>query len=142
MEHGVSVKALREAVHFAEHKLNIGITGKYTAVRDSYANGTSISWVRVYCLPDYVFFNHSSHVNAGVSCVSCHGRVDQMPLMWQEASLQMEWCLECHRDPAKYVRPQEQVFNIAWEPGPDHDGARLVREYQLKPSTSCSTCHR
>ena len=65
-----------------------------------------------------------------------------MPLMAQAASLQMEWCLDCHRNPAKYVRPQDQVFNIAWEPGPDHDGARLAQEYHLKPSTSCSTCHR
>ena len=81
-------------------------------------------------------------MNQGVGCTTCHGRVDLMPLMWQEASLTMEWCLECHRQPERYLRPKAEVFNAAWEAGPDHDGARLVREYHVQPNTSCSTCHR
>jgi hypothetical protein len=111
-------------------------------VRESFRTDRSIEWNRVHDLPDFAYFAHASHVNRGIGCSTCHGRVDRMPLMAQSASLQMEWCLACHRDPAKFVRPQDQVFNAAWEPGPDHDGARLAREYGLKPSTSCSTCHR
>jgi hypothetical protein len=111
-------------------------------VRESFRTDRSIEWNRVHDLPDFAYFPHASHVNRGIGCSTCHGRVDRMPLMAQAASLQMEWCLECHRDPAKFVRPQDQVFNAAWEPGPDHDGGRLVREYDLKPSSSCSTCHR
>ena len=85
-----------------------------------------------------------AHVNKGVGCTTCHGRVDRMPLMWQEASLQMEWCLDCHRHPEKYLRPKEQVFNAAYEPPADQLelGRRLVREYSIHPRTSCSTCHR
>jgi hypothetical protein len=103
----------------------------------------SIRWSRVHDLPDFVYFNHSIHVAKGVGCSSCHGRVDQMPLMWKEASLQMEWCLNCHRDPAKFVRPKDQVVNMAYEPPTDQSelGARLVRENHIRSMTNCSTCH-
>ena len=113
-------------------------------VRQSFREDRSIEWVRVNDLPDFSYFNHSAHVNKGVGCTTCHGRVDQMPLMWQEASLQMEWCLDCHRQPEKYVRPQSEVFNASYEPPADQLelGRKLVREYGLKPRTSCSTCHR
>ena len=84
-------------------------------VRESYRTDKSIEWVKVHDLPDFVYFNHSAHVNKGVGCTTCHGRVDKMPLMWQEESLQMEWCLDCHRAPEKYVRPRAEVFNVAWE---------------------------
>jgi hypothetical protein len=113
-------------------------------VRESFRTDRSIEWVRVHDLPDFAYFQHASHVNKGIGCSTCHGRVDRMPLMAQAASLQMEWCLECHRNPAKYVRPQDQVFNIAYE-APDNQlelGGELVKKYALKPSTSCSTCHR
>jgi hypothetical protein len=98
----------------------------------------------VHDLPEFAYFNHSAHVNKGMGCTTCHGRIDHMPLVWQEKSLQMEWCLECHRAPEKFVRPQPEVFSAAYEP-PSNQlemGRRLVQEYGLRPRTSCSTCHR
>ena len=83
-------------------------------VRESWATGKSIQWVRVHDLPDYVFFNHSVHVNKGIGCASCHGRVDEMPLMYMQNSLQMEWCLNCHRNPAGELRPTSEIYNMAW----------------------------
>jgi hypothetical protein len=84
-------------------------------VRDSWASGESIPWIKVHDLPDYVYFSHEIHVNKGLGCASCHGRVDQMPLMYAQNTLQMEWCLDCHRNPAKNLRPTSQVYNMAWE---------------------------
>jgi hypothetical protein len=84
-------------------------------VRTSWATGESVPWIRVHDLPDFVFFNHSIHVNKGLGCATCHGRVDQMPLMYEQNTLQMEWCLDCHRNPAKNLRPTSQVYNMAWE---------------------------
>jgi hypothetical protein len=113
-------------------------------VRASFRSGKPIEWTRVHDLPDFVYFDHSAHVNKGVGCTTCHGRVDQMPLMWQEASLYMEWCLECHRRPEKYVRPQEEVFNPAYQ-APANQlelGRKLVAQYGIHPRTSCSACHR
>jgi len=83
-------------------------------VRESWATGKSIQWIRVHDLPDFVFFNHSVHVNKGVGCASCHGRVDEMPLMYMQNSLQMEWCLNCHRNPANELRPTSEIYNMAW----------------------------
>jgi hypothetical protein len=113
-------------------------------VRASWATDESIRWVKVNDLPDFVYFNHSSHLNKGVGCVSCHGRVDQMNQLHQSASLQMEWCLNCHRHPEQYVRPREEIFNLAWEPSkPQQElGAELVKAYDIHPRTDCSTCHR
>jgi hypothetical protein len=113
-------------------------------VRESFRTGKSLEWIRVHDLPEFAYFNHSAHVNKGVGCTTCHGRVDRMPLVWQEKSLQMEWCLECHRAPEKFVRPQSEVFNAAYEPPADQieQGRKLVQEYGLKPRTSCSACHR
>ncbi len=84
-------------------------------VRNSWATGQSVVWTKVHDLPDYVYFNHSIHVNKGIGCSSCHGRVDEMPLMYQENTLQMEWCLNCHRNPAKNLRPTSQVYQMAWQ---------------------------
>jgi hypothetical protein len=89
-------------------------------VRESWATGQSIQWIRVHDLPDYVYFNHEIHVNKGIGCASCHGRVDQMPLMYEENSLQMEWCLNCHRNPGKNLRPTTEIYNMAWA-GPSTD---------------------
>jgi hypothetical protein len=116
-------------------------------VRSSYANNVPIEWTRVHDLPDFVYFNHSVHVAKGIGCATCHGQVDRMPLMYQEASLQMEWCLDCHRDPGKHVRPREEVFNLNWQPPADPAEekalrARLVKDYNIQSLTSCSTCHR
>jgi len=84
-------------------------------VRASWATGQSVPWTRVHDLPDFVYFSHEIHVNKGLGCSSCHGRVDQMPLMYAENTLQMEWCLDCHRNPAKNLRPTSQIYNMAWE---------------------------
>ena len=84
-------------------------------VRQSWATGQSITWTKVHDLPDFAYFNHSIHVNKGIGCASCHGRVDQMPLMYMQNTLQMEWCLDCHRNPAKNIRPTSQIYNMAWE---------------------------
>jgi Cytochrome c7 and related cytochrome c len=113
-------------------------------VRESFRSGRSIEWTRVHDLPDFVYFHHAIHVNKGIGCTTCHGQVDRMPLIWQEQSLQMEWCLECHRHPERYVRPRDQVFSVDYRP-PGNQlevGRRLVSEYRIQSQTSCSTCHR
>jgi len=116
-------------------------------VRASFRDNKPLHWTRVHDLPDFVYFNHSIHVRKGVGCATCHGRVDKMPLIYQEASLQMNWCVNFHRNPAQYIRPREEVYNMAWErPANDPDlGKRLVQEYKIasvEQLTSCSTCHR
>ena len=107
--------------------------------------GAPLEWTRVHDLPDFVYFDHSIHVNKGVGCTTCHGPVDRMPLMWQEKSLQMEWCLDCHRNPEQYVRPRERRSSTStYQPPADQLelGRRLVAEYQIQKLTSCSTCHQ
>ena len=113
-------------------------------VRASFRDNTRLHWTRVNDLPDFVYFNHSIHVNKGVGCTTCHGQVDRMPLMWQEQSLQMEWCLDCHRNPERYVRPREAVFRVDYVPPANQAelGQRLVADYHIQKLTSCSTCHR
>jgi formamidopyrimidine-DNA glycosylase len=113
-------------------------------VRESFRTGKSLEWTRVHNLPGFVYFDHSIHVHKGVGCTTCHGRVDRMPLMWRENTLYMEWCLECHRNPERFVRPREQVFNMDWQPPSDQIalGQKLVQQYKIKSLTSCSVCHR
>jgi len=113
-------------------------------VREGFRTDRSIPWTRVHDLPDFAYFDHSIHVNKGVGCETCHGRVDKMPLTWQKASLQMEWCLSCHRHPEQFVRPREAVFEMGYEPPVDQEtlGRQLVKEYKIQSLTSCSTCHR
>jgi len=129
-------------------------------VRESFRTGKSLVWTRVNDLPDFVYFDHSIHINKGVGCNTCHGPVDRMPLMYNYASLQMEWCLDCHREPQKYLRPRDQVFNMRYEQpttfrplttdGKTYTdqlslGADLSKKYNLRTEadiTSCSTCHR
>ncbi len=129
-------------------------------VRESFRTGKSLIWTRVNDLPDFVYFDHSIHINKGVGCNTCHGPVDRMPLMFNYASLQMEWCLDCHRDPAKYLRPRDQVFNMRYQVPSSSEplvlegkrytdqmslGLDLVKKYNLRTVadiTSCSTCHR
>ena len=113
-------------------------------VRASFRTGQSIAWTRVHELPEFVYFNHSIHINKGIGCATCHGRVDQMPLMYKVNTLYMNWCIECHRDPWKYVRPREQVFNMAYEPPANQAefGRKLVKEYKIQSLTDCWTCHR
>ena len=123
-------------------------------VRASFRTNTPISWNRVHDLPEFAYFNHGIHVHKGVGCVTCHGRVDRMPLTWKEQPLTMEWCLGCHREPVRYVRPREHVFSMDWTPPGDRLalGRRLVREYHIETDlasdgqtnrlTNCYTCHR
>ena len=113
-------------------------------VRESFRTEKSIEWVKVHDLPDFVYFNHSVHVKKGVGCATCHGRVDRMPLLYQQPTLQMEWCLDCHRRPEQYVRPRRDVFSVSYRSPPDQMevGRRLVAEYNIKKLDSCSTCHQ
>src|SRR5499426_2018137 len=121
-------------------------------VRESWRTGQPIKWTRVHDLPDFAYFNHSIHVNKGVGCSTCHGQIDQMPVVYQTQSLQMEWCLECHRHPENYVRKKEEVFDMSWKPPANQKqrGTDLVKEYKIQTNTasgqtvltSCSTCHR
>ena len=129
-------------------------------VRESFKTGKSLVWNRVNDLPDFVYFNHSIHINKGVGCNTCHGPVDRMPLMYNYASLEMEWCLDCHRAPEKNLRPRDQVFNMRYEQPTAESpvefngqkyidqlslGTALKDQYHLRSKqdiTSCSTCHR
>ena len=113
-------------------------------VRESFRTGRSLVWRRVYDLPGFVYFNHSIHVKMGVGCAVCHGPVDQMPLMRLANPLTMEWCLNCHRSPERYVRPREAVFDMTYAPPSDQFalGSRLVEEYNIRRLTDCYTCHR
>jgi hypothetical protein len=103
-------------------------------VRQSWATGQSIQWTKVHDLPDFVYFSHEIHVNKGIGCESCHGRVDEMPLMYEQNTLQMEWCLDCHRNPAKNLRPTSQIYNMAWE-GPTEDSPVWCAANDVKSGT-------
>ena len=114
-------------------------------IKESYESGMPINWLKVHKLPDYVYFNHKAHVNVGVSCVSCHGRIDQMVEVKQFANLTMSWCLECHRNPAPNVRPVELVTKLDWKPegrDPADIGRELIARKHINPPTNCSGCHR
>ena len=129
-------------------------------VRASWRNNEPIKWTRVHDLPDFVQFNHSIHVQKGIGCYECHGEVDKMPLMWKEHTLHMQWCLECHRDPAKHIRDRSEVFvmrerTVPQGMDPHKYGEQLMEEYHVKtnipqepghekfpnPLTNCSVCH-
>jgi len=118
-------------------------------VRASFADDKPIHWTRVHDVPDFVYFHHGIHVQKGIGCSTCHGRVDLMPLTWRTAPLTMEWCLNCHREPEQFIRPREDVFNMEWTPPADQRaaGRKLVEQYQIPSGrdsrlTNCSTCHR
>lgn len=116
-------------------------------VRESFRTGKPLRWARVYRIAEFAYFDHSIHVAKGIGCVTCHGRVDRMPLTWRTVSLQMEWCLDCHRDPSRFVRPRERVFSMSWEGAVDSDRrTNLMMEYGIDRAlyrlTDCSTCHR
>jgi hypothetical protein len=129
------------------HSVLFNNSGYLEPVRESYRTDKSIEWVRVHRLADYVYFNHSIHINKGVGCSSCHGKINQMPLVFQASTLEMQWCLDCHRNPEAVLRPRDQVFNMNWGAPPDQDvvGKKLAEEYKIRTTaelTSCSTCHR
>ena len=115
-------------------------------VRESAATNKSIEWLKVHDLPDYVYFNHSAHVTRGVGCVSCHGRVDQMAVVYQKETLSMGWCLDCHRAPEQHLRPPETATQMEWKPPNNEDrvafGTKFRTANHINPPTDCSTCHR
>jgi hypothetical protein len=115
-------------------------------VRTSYQTQASLEWVRVHDLPDFAYFNHSIHVNKGIGCQTCHGQVNKMPLTWRTNTLYMQWCLDCHREPEKYIRPKEEVYSMDYVPSKDQLtlGKELVEKYHIKKKqlTDCSICHR
>ena len=118
-------------------------------VRESWRSGRPIAWTRVHDLPDYAYFDHSIHIAKGIGCASCHGNVHQMPMMWKGATLHMQWCLDCHREPEKYIRPVDEVFNMDWHPPvgltQEQLGGQLKQEYKILSAhqlTNCSICHR
>ncbi len=116
-------------------------------VRESYRSNSPLRWNRVHNLPGFVYFDHSIHVQKGIGCSSCHGRVDKMPFTFQAHSLLMEWCLDCHRHPERHIRRREDVFSMKYRPPPDQEalGRELVRDYHVRDATfltSCTVCHR
>jgi hypothetical protein len=127
---------------------------KLQPVRDSWASGKPIEWVKIHNVPDYAYFNHSAHVNRGVSCVSCHGKVNEMNVVWQNQPQSMAWCLSCHRNPAEYVRPlaaakpgeTSPIYNLNWKPPKGMTqgdiGKKLVHDWKINPPTDCAGCHR
>lgn len=114
-------------------------------VRESLITGTPLRWKRINNVPDYVYFDHHIHVQKGVGCVSCHGRVDEMPLTWKTETLYMKWCLDCHRQPKSALRDPKQVFNMAAPSPTRQEGMRRMREQDVRPArflVDCSNCHR
>lgn len=116
-------------------------------VRESWTQDVPIEWNKVHDLPDFVYFNHSSHIAKGVGCSTCHGNVAEMPVVYKTNALYMGWCLDCHRNPEKYVRPQEEIYNTEWQPPEDQleQGRKLVEAYRIRGAyqlTNCSICHR
>jgi hypothetical protein len=112
------------------------------AVRFSYFTDRPINWNKVHFLPDFVYFNHSIHVNKGIGCISCHGRVDQMGKVMKDQPLSMGWCIDCHRAPERHLRPKTEITNMTWKPSSPAEQAELARQYDVKPNINCTTCHR
>lgn len=147
--HSTVYRAAYAAVPATETCMNCHARVKTTSpvlqkVRDSYTSGEPIPWVKIHSLPSYVYFNHSAHVTAGVSCVSCHGRIDQMVEVKQVQPLNMGWCLECHRNPAPNIRPASLVTKLDWVPDrdPAEIGREIIAQKHINPPVNCSGCHR
>ncbi len=132
------------------HKMVWGDQSMLKPVRDAFKDGKPFEWNRVHMLPEFAYFNHSAHVNNGVSCQACHGRVDEMPLMRKENTLYMGWCLECHRNPGPNLRPQENITDMDWHPDEEwkktnklaHYGIPEKKSMQVLQLTNCAVCHR
>lgn len=126
------------------HKIVKRESEKIKPVKESFETGKPLEWVRVHNLPDYVYFSHAAHLNAGVGCASCHGNVRQMEIVEQKQPLSMSWCLDCHRNPDNHLRPRAELTNMDWTPPKNH--AAFVKKqkaaHKIAPSEDCSTCHR
>jgi hypothetical protein len=126
------------------HTMILPESEKLLPIRESFATGRPMEWVRIHNIPDYAYFNHSAHINAGVGCISCHGNVAQMVQVEQKQPLSMGWCLDCHRNPDPNLRPVDQVTNMDWQPpaGQAEFVAQWKKEKQINPPVNCSGCHR
>ena len=133
------------------HSLVLKDDPRLAPVRESAATGKPIPWVQVHIVPDYVYFNHEVHVARGFSCVECHGRVDRMDEVRHAKSLSMSFCLDCHRNPAEFIRPPDKVTDLGWQWSTNPvvnarmqqtNGAAFVREWKIQSLQSCSACHR
>jgi len=120
-------------------------------VRESAASGKPIPWVQIHRVPDFVYFNHSVHVNRGISCVECHGRIDQMEEVYHAKPLSMSFCLDCHNNPAAKVRPAGKITDLGWTQSPDPNiaaqkqdafGKKFVHDFRVESLNNCSACHR
>lgn len=115
-------------------------------VRESYETGEAIPWVRVHQIPDFVYFNHAVHVNRGVSCYDCHGQVNEMEVVYHSKPLSMSFCLECHRQPEKFIRPPEEIFNLDWRPESMEEqltrGLNAVHDWNINAPVNCTGCHQ
>jgi hypothetical protein len=111
-------------------------------IREAYRSGIPVQWERVHRMADFVQFNHSIHVKKGIGCASCHGAIQKMQLTYQDSPMTMQWCLECHRKPERFVRPRDKVFDMEWQAEDQETlGAQLVKEYRIQSKTNCSVCH-
>lgn len=126
------------------HQLVLPTSEKLEPLRESWRTGKPLAWVRVHKLPDYTYFDHSIHINAGVGCATCHGNVAAMDVVRQVQPLSMGWCLDCHRDPNRYLRPQSEITNMTWIPGSNQEALATTfrEEHNIQPSDDCSLCHR
>jgi hypothetical protein len=119
---------------------------KLAPIRKSWETGMPVQWVKIHKAPDYVYFNHSIHVSRGVSCYSCHGKINEMEVVWHHEPQSMGWCLQCHRNPQEFVRPLGEVYNLDWAPeskeAQEKMGQELVKQLAIKPPVTCTTCHR
>lgn len=121
---------------------------KLAPLRESWETGKPMKWIKIHQAPDYVYFNHSAHVNRGISCASCHGKINEMEVVWHDKNHSMGWCLECHRNPEYHIRPQEEVFNLNWKAGDGstkaqlEQGRELVQKWKVQPPQNCQACHR
>ena len=119
---------------------------KLLPVRQSWTSGQPVEWVQIHKTPDYAYFNHSVHVNRGISCYSCHGQINHMDVVGEKQPLSMSWCLSCHREPEAHLRPEAQVFNLDWTPPAGQNqkdiGLALKKQWNVNPPENCAGCHR
>ncbi len=128
------------------HSMVLTDSPQLAPIRESYATGEPVQWVKIHKTPDYVYFNHAAHVNRGISCVECHGQINEMEVVYHAKSLSMAFCLECHKNPEDYIRPLDKVYDLNWEAESQQAQARmgedLVHQWNINPPLSCSGCHR
>ena len=124
------------------HKQILPDSPRLALIRESFASEEPVEWIRVHMLPDYAYFNHPAHIAAGVGCVTCHGRIDQMKTVSQAKPLSMGWCLNCHKNPSPFLRPVSEVTNMAWDPKVTPPDPSQMLHRKVTPPTNCSGCHR